>query len=142
MWFFFGFLFCGLSTLRANEFLIGKAIKTLLVAEYLRRAILISECKKEMGPNELRYLSNKSMQPLVNNLYQRLSLEDKASFERLINSREHRDQLKNIEITYIAESVEAKKSGTPVSFACGQAFQHVANAILRATIAYDDAIKN
>ena len=135
-------LFCGLSHVYANEFLIGKAMKTLLVAEHLRNSILNGKCKNEMGSNELRFLSNKSMQPLVDDLYRRLSSADKAGFSRLINSYEHRKQLENIEKTYISGNIGAKKNETPMAFACGQAFQHVADTILRATIAYDDAIRN
>ena len=125
-------------TPQADEFAVGKALKTLLIAEHLRGALLQSECKTEMGPTELRFLRNNQMHPAITALQQRLSASDHALFRRLAQSAEHQAQLRRLEQTYISDNIGATRDGS-LSFACGKAFQQVSEVMQRANLANREA---
>lgn len=122
-------------------FLTGAALQKLSIAEYLRTALLRSECSRFIGAGELAQLQAKKYQQATNDLESRLSQADRSEFRRLAQSPDHRNRLAGYEMTYITDPIEtAKRQGRHLAFACGASYNQVTQVMQRAEMAYKDAV--
>lgn len=122
-------------------FLTGAALQKLSIAEYLRTALLRSECSQFIGAGELAQLQAKRYQQATNDLESRLSPADRTEFRSLAQGADHRNRLAGYEMTYITDPIAtAKRRGSQLAFTCGASYNEIAQIMQRAEIAYKDAV--
>ena len=131
-----------INTSVADDYKIGDALYKIGIAEHLRDSIISTECKQYISPALLGTLWGRNYRQLSNEISLQLSPQDQAEYKALVSSEKYKNQQRQSQRIYITEALETlKKSGVPVSFACGFSYSKVFEAMGRAESAIS-AIKN